>query len=568
MALWIKNRPTEKCNDGEIEVAEFLVELPDEWVIRWGFFYMDNQGVQREGDFLILSPDGGLLVLEVKSGNLEYNPQSGNWSTADGDNPQIQLDEEWKGVLNLIREFQGDRASLFVGRALALPNVNLAAGAKELHGIHRSYIFDRADLCNLSEIWDQRMEEWGARLDVRARDVFFDTFGKDVKPVAIRHFVDEIERVLIRQTEVQYELLDMLGANRQFLVQGGIGSGKTWLAFEQARRWANSGSHVLFLCYNLALTDFITKMVDRAKARKQLQKGQITVRSWEKLAGELVTRAGLPFEVPKAMPQLTTFYEQELPQLLVDIVRGNHCQPEYDCLVVDEAQDHDTTIPGFPDDWVGPGWWGVYWALLKQKSAARIAVFYDTPQRPAYRGGGFDPAALMVGTEFKPVQVKLTKPLRYTRQMLQFLAGLKSPALTALQSGLGQRGSLPEGPEVEILQAGRNETAGKVDALLTRWLKQGWCRPEQVLVLSRHSDMEKSSLNGCARLAGKPVVNHLDRVAGQIGILSAHKAKGLDVLAVVLVDYAPWETLPAGDHAGFFMGASRARQLLAVVQAV
>lgn len=42
-------------------------------------------------------------------------------------------------------------------------------------------------------------------------------------------------------------------------------------------------------------------------------------------------------------------------------------------------------------------------------------------------------------------------------------------------------------------------------------------------------------------------------------------AKGLDRLAVRTVDSPPWPFLPAGEHAPFFMGASRVRQPLAMV---
>ena len=56
MALWIQNRPAEKCGLGELQVAEFLAALSDDWIIRWGFYYEDNAGVTREGDFLISGP--------------------------------------------------------------------------------------------------------------------------------------------------------------------------------------------------------------------------------------------------------------------------------------------------------------------------------------------------------------------------------------------------------------------------------------------------------------------------------------------------------------------------------
>lgn len=383
--------------------------------------------------------------------------------------------------------------------------------------------------------------------------------------------MDETDRMLIRQTEAEYELLDVLGSNRQFLVQGGTGSGKTWLAFELACRWADSdcGHKVLFLCYNLALTELVREMVARAKARKRLRKGEIVVRGWEELSRSLITDAGLTYEVPANGPERSRFYEQELPQLLAQIVREGLCKPRFDALIVDEAQDHDTSIPGFPTDWAGPGWWGVYWALLKEKDKASIAAFYDAAQRPGFRGGGgFEAAALLQASNFVPVQMKLMRTVRYSRPVFQYLKGLQSKLLAELNAGLLQRGSLPDGPGVEQCEAKPKEVAAAVDKILSGWFAQGWCRPEQVLILSRHSQMKTSALEGCQMLAGKPLVNHLERRAGEIGMLSVNRAKGLDALAVILIDYGPWETLPETDHVGFFMGASRARQLLAVIRTV
>lgn len=53
---------------------------------------------------------------------------------------------------------------------------------------------------------------------------------------------------------------------------------------------------------------------------------------------------------------------------------------------------------------------------------------------------------------------------------------------------------------------------------------------------------------------------------GQLSFLSINKAKGLDSLAVILVDLKAFAELPdKQSQMDFFMGASRARQLLAVV---
>lgn len=48
---------------------------------------------------------------------------------------------------------------------------------------------------------------------------------------------------------------------------------------------------------------------------------------------------------------------------------------------------------------------------------------------------------------------------------------------------------------------------------------------------------------------------------------SIHKAKGLDSKAVILIGLAPHTDLTSDyDHYSWFMGVSRARQLLAVVK--
>ena len=63
MARWIYQRPLDCCNPTELAVAKRLARLAEEWVIRWGFYYQTD----REGDFLILGPTGGVLVLEMKN---------------------------------------------------------------------------------------------------------------------------------------------------------------------------------------------------------------------------------------------------------------------------------------------------------------------------------------------------------------------------------------------------------------------------------------------------------------------------------------------------------------------
>lgn len=241
MALWILNRPAELCDLNELRVSELLATLPDDWVIRWGFHYRDNAGTTREGDFLVLGPHGGLMVIEVKAGSLDVFPRSGRWATGDHDHPLFQLDQEWKAVVNEVNAAQAGRPPLFVTKAMGLPQLDLAPNLDRYHDIPRQFILTSRDFREFPNAWAARFKDPRIHMDRRSREIFFDTFGKNATPKAIRHFVDEADRALLRQTECNYEFLDLLADNQQFMVSGGTGSGKTWLAFELACRWAEQG---------------------------------------------------------------------------------------------------------------------------------------------------------------------------------------------------------------------------------------------------------------------------------------------------------------------------------------
>ena len=76
----------------------------------------------------------------------------------------------------------------------------------------------------------------------------------------------------------------------------------------------------------------------------------------------------------------------------------------------------------------------------------------------------------------------------------------------------------------------------------------------------------RSSLASTAMIGAWRLTEHDHKQPGHISCLSINKAKGLDSLAVVLIDVAPFETLREGqDQMDYFMGASRAWQLLVVV---
>jgi len=258
MPRWIYNVEPELTPPGEQRVAELLSNLGEDFTIRWGFYYTD--GISREGDFVIQGPDGHILVMEAKSGPVELDFRTGRWGTANGENPFVQLDDEWRGVIDLLED-QADKTGMakpFIDRVLALPDVSISPEQTAYQGQPRDRVAaagDLADFCN----W------WKARFGNRylhcgkdeARRLFAEVFAASMPSGATHHTLDFADRVIEQQTRLRFEILDALAENKQLLFSGGPGTGKTWLAIEQAARWAKEGKRVLFLCYNLELESYL-----------------------------------------------------------------------------------------------------------------------------------------------------------------------------------------------------------------------------------------------------------------------------------------------------------------------
>ena len=64
-----------------------------------------------------------------------------------------------------------------------------------------------------------------------------------------------------RLTEDQALILGAVQLLNRVEIRGGAGSGKTWLALEQARRMAASGRRVALLCYSRGLAEFLRREV-------------------------------------------------------------------------------------------------------------------------------------------------------------------------------------------------------------------------------------------------------------------------------------------------------------------
>lgn len=85
-----------------------------------------------------------------------------------------------------------------------------------------------------------------------------------------------------------------------------------------------------------------------------------------------------------------------------------------------------------------------------------------------------------------------------------------------------------------------------------------------------------NSQRGINRLTRSPALqepaDYQEDLHGKLPYIGAHRSKGMDFLGVILIDFPPFDQLAADPEAmdlqeAYFLGASRARQLLGIVEA-
>lgn len=567
MPRWFVSRPIELCHESELDAYQGLNKLDDTWTIRWGYQYPDG-GSAREGDFLILGPDGRLVVMEVKK-RARFFMRTGradgknSLKLADDDQVQAQKGGVVQALLEAFDKDAGDTEVPFVTPMLFSSKVTEGLGfIPRSRGFPISVMSGAEALETLPAHWEAITAGGTAAKDPeKVLRLFAKVYG-DASPEAEALFLKATDHLMLDRMSAKMDVLKSLEANQQLLICGGPGSGKTWLAERFALELAKAGNQVLFLCYNKALGAGFQRDLPRLTGKG---KGSVTAHTWESFAIDLADRFGV--KLPEKPGQkaskaaMQTYYEETMPEAMLEAVLSSTFQPQFDALVVDEAQDHNTS----PVDW-----WEIYLTQLREGGKARIGIFYDVCQRPSFRSGGFDVAALSRQLS-QPAYFTLRDTLRYTWPVFEFLRSLQSAETQSLVEGL-QAGSLPSGPDVLLQEKSSLDKAkSSASRLLKKWFKEKLVEPGDTLVLTRADPFgsKKPVFHEGESFAGQSIIAADYPDATKRGVLRAcsfHKSKGLDARAVVLLDTYAWEDLPPGQRVGFWIAASRSRQLLAIFQ--
>lgn len=462
---------------------------------------------QGEADFVVAHPDHGLLVVEVKGGTISYDAEKGQWWSRgqEGDHRiKDPFAQARRASHSLRRALERGRRvsdnSFFIGYAVAFPDTRTSAGRLKLDA-PREIVLDGDDMSHLAQRVSRLLAYWRGRAGQRAlgdaglrrvEQVLANSFSLRA-PLAVE-FAEE-ERELLRFTEEQYFVLDMLARHTRAAIAGCAGSGKTFLAAEKARRLATQGFLVLVLCFNRFLAEHLRRGLEDAEG--------VDVFSYDALCHAIIREVGIDLPEAPGPGEEGEFY-RELRRLFaenVDVAAGRYC-----ALIVDEAQD-------FNEDW-----WLPLQLLLEDPDRSPLYVFYDDNQR-------IFPVPKNLPVVDEPFY--LTRNCRNTQAINRLVnAFYKGETIEALGPPGVPLDSHFYGTERELL--------GQLDTSVRGWVEEAEVPPEQIALLTPRG-ANRSVLWRVDSLGGVALTDD-PWERGKLLRSSIHKFKGLERLVVAVVE--------------------------------
>ncbi|MCA9795303.1 MAG: NERD domain-containing protein [Candidatus Eremiobacteraeota bacterium] len=541
-----KIQPAQIDHGAERYVAQALeIGLDASWTVFHSYCWLREDRSQkkanlREGevDFLLLHPVEGLLIVEVKGGKVGYDPATGHWSQNHHGmkDPFKQAQNNMHALIDQIRErakfiTRGKLPCTF-GYAVAFPDSNFSGNLPP--GAHPSIVFSANDCRQLGEGVRRALRHWSR--DVQARPMP-DADYQALEGALLSNFrivtslardVERDEEVLIQLTEQQNEALERIYSNDRVLIEGTAGSGKTLLALQRARAYAEQEQKVLFLCFNKKLAEWLKQATRELKTLK--------VAHFHALAYEMCKKADLPWNPPPEGDReaVRQFWEQQAPELLLDAA-DELPDERFDAIIVDEGQD-------FHDDW--------FTAIesLQREPMGPLYIFFDRAQNL--------------------YQTNLSFPKTFTRYDLRTNCRNTRKIADACSAVLGSPVKVsrfsPDGqPPLVVRYTDEKEVRKACLGVLKKVIGEEQIPPSRVAILSPYT-LKKSCI-GSDRLGSFHLVDDVSAWQSGKGVWfsTIRSFKGLEADVLILIDLGDFSE-GYFEKYDLFVACSRARHRLVI----
>ena len=486
---------------------------------------------EAEADLILIDPERGVTVVEVKGGTLSYDAHRVVWRRREAGAAQIRDPVQQAKRTRSIVEAALDAGPVATSTvpirwAVATPDCRLEAPGAPILDEARLWDALAADQLELlysrtsgalaqgeqpiGEVAARRIAEF---LRGRSRD------GRHTLAAA----VDEHEAQVRIHTESHRNVLRRFATHPHVLVRGAAGTGKTVLALEAAVQYASLGQRVLLGCWNVMLAAWLRTALQReleaigSPAAAEVTAdptGRVVVSNLVDLAGH--GSVGQPGE------DVAAWYHDTLPSGLTPATTAG----EFDVIVLDEAQDLTEL-----------------WVLAVAGLLSRRGRWYAFADR---RQDLFQADAAL--PDFLEVEHELRENFRNSRAIASFAGDFGDVALDCLTV---------DGPEVRFVPVDSTEVVARSEAVARQLQRDQRIDDRDLAVLWLFHNPHRGATDALAATA---------LAGGRVATNSA-SFKGMERPVVVLgldIDAAKADRAEEVSRA-IYTAATRARSLLVVV---
>ena len=443
----------------EKEVWERLRDTLDDDDVLLANLRLTDGDKDHEADLVVLMPDVGVLVLEVKGGSVTVEPDDAEghrwWTQSGGGRRQIRPVDQARGTKHALRRYVdqhprgGSTRRVAWGHGVVVPYTRFDSDFS-VPELPRWSLHDKDDQLVLAERvrdaawWMQHGDRPPTHDDV---EVLTDILtGRFATPYDVNAESDDRAAEFDRLTMEQASILRVTRLLNRVEVRGGAGSGKTVLALQQAKELARGGQgrksqRVALLCYSIGLAEHLRRQVaqwDRRHRPAFVGTFHAFGQQWGAAEGDRTD---------------SEFWEERLPAEMAELAAELPDKHKYDAVIVDEAQD-------FADSW-----WTPVLRSLRDEEQGGLYVYSDENQRIFARFGR-PPVAL--------VPLVLDHNLRNTQQIHDSFGPLAP-------SRMYSRGG--HGPAVRFVAATQEDAVEAADDAVDSLLESGW-EPRNVALLT------------------------------------------------------------------------------------
>jgi hypothetical protein len=393
-----------------------------------------------EIDFLLVGP-AGLFVLEVKGGRIRR--QNGIWIYKDRfdrehrntEGPFNQAKSAMHGLLSLLRD-RGNEVGTHLGSfvpgwGVVFPDIDWNVTSPETPS---EVVADRRAMSRngLGTFLNRLAGYWrakshiGERAGKEALSALHASIRPDVDlypPMTTR--IGDSLRLMQQLTEEQYRGLEMIEANDRIMVEGGAGTGKTFLLIQCARRETAQGRRALVVVESPELAAWL---------RKLESDDRISIVPWKRL---------------------------------------DTSAPRADVLLVDEGQDllsmdAITSLDSLVEGGLDHGRWRWF---MDTEHQARLSGRFEDEALDHLRSG-------LLGSP--PTRVRLRRNVRNTREVIAAVE-----AWTGADVGIWDGTGKGRPPQVLTIDNGRRTVIDALEDLLDSLMEEGADLSQIALILPK-----------------------------------------------------------------------------------